>query len=147
MSSTPTIPRIDDRKNFDAKVFAQDVGSSNEYCQRAKRDLYYTDWGREYIEIMQMVDVEADAELRNIDLPASAPPFDYRVWFIARARANQTKRYCLSKKSEIDLDIVVSLILLRHELNRDPAHAEISGKNSRPSNLASAAALLGFCNL
>jgi hypothetical protein len=35
VSSTPTIPRIDDRKNFDAKVFAQDVGSSNEYCQRA----------------------------------------------------------------------------------------------------------------
>src|SRR5215213_6026314 len=39
-----------------------------------------------------------------------------------------------------------SLILLRHKLNEDPAHAVFSGKNSQCLNLSKTASLLGFCN-
>ena len=46
--------------------------------------------------------------------------------------------------SELELSL---LLLLRHKLNGDPAHAVISGKNSQCFNLSKAASLLGFCNL
>src|SRR3954454_16791005 len=51
-------------------------------------------------------------------------------------RAHQTARKASLLSSTIER--------LRHKLNRDPAHAVISGKSSRSLNLSNAAPLLGF---
>lgn len=98
----PELGPHDEMTFSDSSSLKKEAFKMEEYCKKVASSLSYTDLRQGYASVLHFAAIQSDSELHRIDVPRGAAPFDYRNWFIARAKVRDTIKFLEAQKHEIE---------------------------------------------